>query len=310
MISVIIPLYNKELHIGRALKSVLNQTFANYEIIVVDDGSTDQGASLVRNFKDPRIQLISQINMGVSAARNRGIETASGKLIAFLDADDEWCPLFLETVQNLHEQHPDAGMYATSYHIVAPNGKTRSPRFHGIPCPPWEGILNSYFRSAALGEPPVSASSVCIPSEVFTKVGKFLIGKRMGEDLEMWGRIAMRYNVAFSTRCQAIYYQNATNRACSQFYENDIHPFITTGLASDYNRDLHMRNDIFLYISKLIVENARQYVLAGKYATGRNLLKYYKVTSFPCRRFLWGSRFNLITKRIWEIKQLMVNLFC
>ena len=94
MISVVIPLYNKEKYIKRAIESVLNQTFQKFEIIVVNDGSTDKSAEIVQNIKDPRIRLINQKNAGVSAARNRGIQEAKYEYIAFLDADDFWEKIF------------------------------------------------------------------------------------------------------------------------------------------------------------------------------------------------------------------------
>ncbi len=94
LISVVIPLYNKEPYIKRAIDSILAQKIQDYEIIVIDDGSTDKSAEVVKSFPDPRIRLIQQENAGVSAARNRGIEEAKAELIAFLDADDEWTPIF------------------------------------------------------------------------------------------------------------------------------------------------------------------------------------------------------------------------
>ncbi|HDR8111751.1 glycosyltransferase family 2 protein [Bacillus thuringiensis] len=100
-ISIVIPLYNKEHYIKRAIKSIIGQTFQNYEIIVIDDGSEDNSCNMVRSFQDSRIQLIQQKHSGVAAARNRGIESARADIIAFLDADDEWQPTFLETICSL-----------------------------------------------------------------------------------------------------------------------------------------------------------------------------------------------------------------
>ena len=95
-VSVIIPLYNKEPYVRRALSSIRAQTFEDFEVIVVDDGSTDEGARAVESFDDARVRLVHQQNAGPGAARNRGIAEARGELLAFLDADDEWTPTYLE----------------------------------------------------------------------------------------------------------------------------------------------------------------------------------------------------------------------
>jgi len=122
-ITVIIPLFNKEKYITRALSSVLKQTMQDFEIIVVDDGSTDRGAQKVRMMEDHRIKLMQQPNRGVSAARNVGVQEAKTDIVAFLDADDEWTSEFLETILHLRDVYPGAGLYATAYEIVSPNGK-------------------------------------------------------------------------------------------------------------------------------------------------------------------------------------------
>lgn len=97
MISVVIPLYNKEKQIANTLHSVLRQTFQNFEIVVVNDGSTDNSVQEVEKVNDIRIRIVHQNNAGVSAARNKGIEEARYDIIAFLDADDEWKAEYLET---------------------------------------------------------------------------------------------------------------------------------------------------------------------------------------------------------------------
>ena len=101
LFSVIIPLYNKQDYITRTINSVLNQTYQNFEIIVVDDGSTDKSLSVVKTIKDKRIKVFSQKNLGVSNARNKGIKQSKGNYIAFLDADDEFLPRYLD-LRNIH----------------------------------------------------------------------------------------------------------------------------------------------------------------------------------------------------------------
>ncbi|NIA10441.1 MAG: glycosyltransferase, partial [Nitrospiraceae bacterium] len=132
-VSAVIPLYNKAPYIQRALRSVLAQIFQDFEIIVIDDGSTDDGAQIVKSIPDKRIRLIQQENAGVSAARNRGIKEAKGDLIAFLDADDAWKSEFLETILRLKKKFPEAGAYATAYEMVFPSGKIVVPKFKAIP---------------------------------------------------------------------------------------------------------------------------------------------------------------------------------
>ena len=114
MFSVVIPLYNKEHTILRTLYSVLTQTCVEFEVIIVDDGSSDGSVGLIqKHIYDPRIKIISQSNQGVSVARNRGVNEARYAHIAFLDADDEWLPTYLEKVSEAISQYPEAGMYCT-----------------------------------------------------------------------------------------------------------------------------------------------------------------------------------------------------
>ncbi len=132
LFSVIIPLYNKATTVERAIRSVLKQTVQDFEIIVVNDGSTDRGPIVVSAINDPRIRLIHQSNAGVSAARNRGIAESKYDLIAFLDADDEWLPEFLETIHQLVRLHPNCVVYAPRYLFGLPDGKVRSCIINGL----------------------------------------------------------------------------------------------------------------------------------------------------------------------------------
>ncbi len=212
-VSVVIPLYNKVRHIRRAIDSVLKQTCQDFELVIVDDGSTDGSGDIVRQFADPRIRLIVQANAGASAARNRGICEAVCDLVAFLDADDEWLPCFLETVIGLRAHYPEAGMYATAYRYSQGESTWRAA-FTDCVTSPQGGFLNDYFR-AALGPPPVSSSAVMIPKYVLTKVGCFPPGIRRGEDLQTWAAIALHYRVAWSPLEGAVYHLSTDNRTCT-----------------------------------------------------------------------------------------------
>jgi glycosyltransferase involved in cell wall biosynthesis len=211
-VSIVIPLYNKARHIARAIQSALNQTYSDYELVIVDDGSTDDGVKVTEAIRDPRIRLISQANAGVSAARNRGIAESRADLIAFLDADDEWLPGHLETIKRLSEKYPDCGAYSTAYRIVAPDGKRIVPVHDGIPASAWEGVIPNYFRSATTF--PIWPSAVAIPRQVFDSVGLFPVGVARGEDVDMFCRIALRYPICFSTQVGAVYRKDADNRVC------------------------------------------------------------------------------------------------
>jgi hypothetical protein len=125
-VSVIVPLYNKAPTIQRTLDSVLGQTFADFELIVVDDGSTDGGGGIVASCPDPRVRLVGQANAGPGAARNRGLAEARGALVAFLDADDEWLPEFLEKSVALLEKNSQAAAVASGYYLHPQGRPTQS----------------------------------------------------------------------------------------------------------------------------------------------------------------------------------------
>lgn len=204
MISVIIPLYNKEASIATALRGVLAQTYQDLEIVVVDDGSTDGSAAIVETFDDSRIRLIRQANAGVSAARNRGIEEAKGEYVAFLDADDEWMPEFLEEIAALIADYPESRARATNY-IFNSNGVKSPTILRKIPFSGERGVLANYFEVASCSHPPMWTSAVCIDRALLQEVGGFPAGIKSGEDLLTWARVAVRTDWAYSMRTMAQY---------------------------------------------------------------------------------------------------------
>lgn len=203
MISVVIPLYNKREMIERTLRSVFAQTFQDFEIIVVDDGSTDGSAEVVKSINDSRIHLIHQDNSGVSAARNRGISEAHGELIALLDGDDEWKPQYLETQFNLSLLYPECDVFAVNYETCDANGKITPTIINSLPFDGEDGELTNYFEVASCSHPPICSISIMVRKGVFEQIGGFPTGIRSGEDLLTWARLACNYRIAYSRKSLA-----------------------------------------------------------------------------------------------------------
>lgn len=204
LITVIMPLYNKAAEVGRAVESVLAQTVNDFELIIVNDGSTDNGPDLVRGIQNPRVRIIDQKNEGVSAARNRGIMEARAELIAFLDADDEWESDFLATIIRLRCNFPFCDAFATAYYYSTPDGQRRPVFFRGMPKSPWEGVADFCFPCDL--DPPISMSAIAVTKKAITSIGGFPVGITIGEDLLMRVRLRLEYDIAYSTHLCSIYW--------------------------------------------------------------------------------------------------------
>jgi len=142
LVTVVIPLYNKEEQIGRAIRSVREQTFADWRMVVVDDGSTDAGPAIVEQIEDERIEMVRQANAGPGAARNAGAKLAESKYVAFLDADDEWYPQFLERTLEAIEEHDVAMVSATMVELPRGNDTLAILRENGVE----PGVLTDIVR--------------------------------------------------------------------------------------------------------------------------------------------------------------------
>ena len=216
MISVVIPLYNKEGQIAHTLQSVFTQTFQNFEIVIVDDGSTDNSVEEVERFDDSRIRLIHQTNAGVSAARNRGIEEARGELIAFLDADDEWKPEYLATQYGLYQKYPECNVYACNYEFRDSEGKVTSTIIRKLPFEGEDGILSNYFEVASCSHPPLWTSAVVIKKSAIQAIGGFPLGIKSGEDLLTWARLAVNEKFAYSRKVLSVFIETKSDMNISK----------------------------------------------------------------------------------------------
>lgn len=217
--TVVIPLYNKEREIAATIRSVLAQTRLPDEVLVIDDGSTDRSAEVVRAIASPRVRLLTQTNAGVSAARNRGIAEARGEYIALLDADDVWEPGFLAEIEALIGEYPDCGLYCTGFSVVGDDGIFPAPGLAE------RGVVADFFRDSAHRYIAIPSTS-CIPRRVFDTVGGFPEGMKIGEDLHLWIRIARRYAVCYSPARLVRYSRVAQNRSAAVYTpERTVHSF-------------------------------------------------------------------------------------
>ena len=191
--------------IAGTLQSVFEQTFQNFEIVIVDDGSTDNSVEEVEKFDDSRIRLIHQTNAGVSAARNRGIEEASGELIAFLDADDVWMPEYLATQYGLYQKYPECSVYACNYEFRDSEGKVTPTIIRKLPFEGEDGILSNYFEVASCSHPPICSISIMVKKMAIQAIGGFPLGIKSGEDLLTWARLAVSGAIVYSRKSLAVF---------------------------------------------------------------------------------------------------------
>jgi glycosyltransferase involved in cell wall biosynthesis len=203
MFSVVIPVYNSRTTLPRTVASVLAQTFTDFELIVVDDGSTDSGVATLPQPLDPRIVVLRQPNAGEGAARNRGIAAARHEWVAFLDADDIWLPDHLAELDRIRRRCPQARLIGTGTIESDFNGRYSVPASDGDPAIE----LIPFFERMAAEPRPLSMSSVAIDRAAIDDVGGF--GSfTYGPDTELFARIALRHPVAASTRPTAVYLRN------------------------------------------------------------------------------------------------------
>jgi len=300
-ISVIIPLLNKGPYIKRALDSIFTQNFQDYEVIVIDGGSRDNGPDIVRDYNDSRIKFIRQSGKGVSAARNQAVNASLSDLIAFLDADDEWLPKHLATIIELREKFPQAGAYTTAYKIKETNDRLRWAKYRAIPPSPWEGLIPNYFRSAALGEFPVWTSAVCIPKNVFMEMGGFVEDAWWGEDADLWGKIALKYPIAFSWEWGAIYHWDSEGRACGK-PSLEVEPFVKTA-NNAIKKGLVPQNqlsDLSEYITRKEIYRAACNFSIGDNKKAYSILQKIDTNFFSIRKILLIilSKFPVIFSKI------------
>jgi len=214
MFSVIIPLYNKARSVRRTVISVLSQDFTDFELIIVDDGSTDDSVSQISTLHDERITILKKINGGVSSARNHGARAANRDFIAFIDADDIWLPHHLTTLKALIGFYGESSdiFAATTSVVKNDDGVRQSKNISGDV----DGFLISdYFKAASAPRGLLSSSSFAIRRTAFSSIGGYDEKYSYGEDVEFWYRFFKRKSaaLAFSPMPTVEYRVDAENRS-------------------------------------------------------------------------------------------------
>lgn len=328
--SVIVPLYNKADYVRRTLESILTQSYTNYEVVIVDDGSTDGSLDVVRDFvrndgmsrlrlndphalNDDRLKILTQSNSGVAAARNNGVAKSHGEYVCFLDADDWWEPNFLEEMDKLIREYPEAGLYAMNYVYYKP-GKTH------VALKMERGYINypeAYLHSTAM---PVWTGAACMQRKVFDDMGGFPAGIKLGEDFLLWAKTALHYKVAFCEKA-LVYYNNdvpASLRATRNLHAPQYHMlFNMDDIESivDSRESIDDRGEWKALLDKLRVSGLMEYWLSDEYhaAAEAELTKvdWSRQTKSAKKQYekpIWWLRVN---RRIMQVgsycKQLIIR---
>jgi hypothetical protein len=300
--SIVIPLYNKAPYIADTIQSALAQTFTDFEVIVIDDGSSDGSAELVAAMTDPRLHLVRQTNAGVSAARNRGIELAQGEWVAFLDADDWHHPRYLASLLIAQEVYPQADIVATDYVPIPYADGPWPPRWAIPPEPPAVELITD-LPLRWLAGPTLLTSAVSVRTGVLRQMQPcFPPGESYGEDLDLWFRLAEKAPIALA-HAPLVGYRVAVDGALTtEHIALTMPPFLErlrVRTLSGAMTDSQCRSAVWL-IAHQEVSIARQAVASGNRLEGLHWL-------FQGRHAASGKRWWLTVAMICFFPKTMVS---
>ncbi len=316
-VSVIIPLYNKERHIRKALQSVIDQTYLHRELIVVNDGSTDKSLEIVEQINRAnyqQIRIIDQANQGVSITRNNGVIASVYPYIAFLDADDWWDSDYLQQMVDLIRCFPNAGIYGCRYWYV----KNKQKRLTNIGLQNGfdSGYINYIRTYASTFFVPFNCSFVVVKKNVFKEFKGFHPKLKFGEDFHLWIRIALKYKVAYLNKPLAYSNQDVNKkiRALGEKIWNPVNHFIFN--LSFLEKDENHNQELKKLLDGLRVRALLKYHLSLKYQkeTKRELQKvdfskqnsYYRYVYHSPRIFI--KSYLALKKNGSAIKQNLIRL--
>lgn len=299
-ISVVVPLYNKSDYIKRTLDSVFCQTFKAYEIIVVDDGSTDGSSGLVHSLYGDQVKLIFQRNSGVSAARNKGISEASGDFIAFLDADDTFKQGYLEEMHNLILMHPGQSFFGTAYEVVDELGEflrssNRVARSYAD-----NSIISDFYSIWSQGAFIFTSSIVIRRAAFFDNDIFFPVGENMGEDQDVWMRISEKYPLVYSNKALSNYYRVQDSLTMTNRVHKDLPCFIRLRKRVDSGEcPHHMKRSALRLLATNRLNLANAHFIDGSFLEGWKVLLSEKIMHHP---LYWVK--TLVLSFVFSVKRL------
>jgi len=201
--SIVIPLYNKEKYLAKTLNSVLSQSHTDFEIIIVNDGSTDNSEAIIKGYIDSRISYFKQANQGAAATRNAAINQANEPWIALLDADDYWYPNHLAELNRLVEKYPDERVFATASEVER-NGTLFPSHYQLLMDATAQDAVLNYFTNS-YSSSLLHSSTTVLHKNVLEKVGDYDVSIKSGQDTDLYIRIALAYQVVFSKKITSRY---------------------------------------------------------------------------------------------------------
>jgi len=293
--SVVIPLYNKELQISRNLESVLNQSFSDFEVILINDGSTDKSAEVVEGFSDERIKLFHQENKGAAEARNQGVLKAESDHIALLDADDYWLPNHLEELHKSITLFPEASFYCNAYQLTLKPNFTQKATY-SLESIDTIQIVDDYFK-ASLIHPLANSSTVAFKKLDFWEIGGFRKHIISGQDIDLWIRFGLYKTVVFNPTYTSIYDRTVEGSLTKKHIRKVKYEFLNS-----YNLELENAPKGFRQFLDL---NRYAIAIQCKYYNDNELLSLLKKEIHP-QSLNWKQRLllNLPSTMVSQLKKL------
>lgn len=246
--TVIIPLYNKEKYIENAIKSVLNQTFTDFNLVIVNDCSTDKSVEIASKYISDTVEIIHhKKNAGLAAARNSGIKNSNSNYITYLDADDLWKPTFLESIFQLIQNFPEARIFGTNYEEIW--GAVIKNPLNGSEILPidFTGYINFFKINVKQGI--YTHGSVCFHKEVFEKIGDYNEDIGFSEDLDFNIRANYNFKLAYDNSVQMSYFMQTENQLTqSSLLNKTIPDFDSYENWAKNNSDLKKYLDFERYV--------------------------------------------------------------
>lgn len=295
--SVVIPLYNKQNYIAATISSVLSQTYRDFEIIVINDYSTDSSLEVVKNIQDSRLTIINhEINKGLSASRNTGIKASIAKYVAFLDADDIWKPHFLKKIAELIEDYPEADLFATKYQEIYTGNLIIEHNFNVK-----TGIVDNFFEQN-LNQSIYYPSCLCVNKSIFDTIGFYNENITYGEDIDFNIRAHLAFQLAYYDKPMVEYTMHSENQITQSSISNKV---ITD--FDKYEQENAGNYSLKKYLDFHRYALAKQYKISGNGDKFKSMISRLDLKNLNYKQRLLLHSPVFILKLIKEVKSVLIK---